>query len=136
MPLLPLTPATPGVLLTLARRLALLEAADQANAWIIEDDYDGELFYNKEPLPTLFSLSQQQRVIHVGTFSKTIFPALRLGYFVVPEHLVESVDKVINSFLPAVPLPVQAAVAEFIENGHFATHIRRSKNSMKNAITH
>ncbi|WP_315983624.1 aminotransferase class I/II-fold pyridoxal phosphate-dependent enzyme [Aliamphritea spongicola] len=116
--------------------MALLEAADQANAWIIEDDYDGELFYNKEPLPTLFSLSQQQRVIHVGTFSKTIFPALRLGYFVVPEHLVESVDKVINSFLPAVPLPVQAAVAEFIENGHFATHIRRSKNSMKNAITH
>ncbi len=116
-----------GVLLSLPRRLALLEAADQANAWIIEDDYDGELFYNKEPLSTLFSLSQQQRVIHVGTFSKTIFPALRLGYFVVPDHLVESVDKVINSFLPAVPLPVQAAVAEFIENGHFATHIRRSK---------
>lgn len=116
-----------GVLLSLARRLALLEAADQVNGWIIEDDYDGELFYQKEPLPTLFSLSQLQRVIHVGTFSKTIFPALRLGYFVVPPHLVEEIDKAINSFLPAVPLPLQAAVAEFIGNGHFATHIRRSK---------
>jgi len=116
-----------GVLLSLARRLALIEAADSANAWIIEDDYDGELFYNHEPLPTLFSLSNSQRVITVGTFSKTLFPALRIGYFVAPMHLVASIDKVINSFLPAVPLPMQEALAEFIRDGHFATHIRRSK---------
>ncbi len=116
-----------GVLLSLARRLSLLKAADQANAWVIEDDFDGELFYHHQPLPTLFSLSQAQRVITVGTFSKTIFPALRLGYFVVPQHLVNSIDSSINSFLPAVPLPIQAALAEFIKAGHFATHIRRSK---------
>ncbi|MFT5707747.1 MAG: GntR family transcriptional regulator/MocR family aminotransferase [Oceanospirillaceae bacterium] len=128
-----------GVLLSLARRLALLKAADQANAWVIEDDYDGELFYHHEPLPTLFSLSQAQRVITVGTFSKTIFPALRLGYFVVPKHLVNSIDNAINSFLPAVPLPIQAALAEFIKAGHFATHIRRSKKlylERYQAITH
>ncbi len=128
-----------GVLLGLARRLALLKAADQANAWVIEDDYDGELFYHHEPLPTLFSLSQAQRVITVGTFSKTIFPALRLGYFVVPKHLVNSIDNVINSFLAAVPLPIQAALAEFIKAGYFATHIRRSKKlylERYQAITH
>jgi len=116
-----------GSIMSLSRRLELLNAADKANAWIIEDDFDGEFFYAKRPLPTLFSIARNKRVIYVGTFSKSMFPALRLGYFVVPDSLTEKLNRCVGSYLPAVPLLIQAAVAEFIENGHFATHIRKAK---------
>ncbi len=116
-----------GSIMSLSRRLELLNAADKANAWIIEDDFDGEFFYAKRPLPTLFSIARNKRVIYVGTFSKSMFPSLRLGYFVIPDTLVERLDQSVGSYLPAVPLLIQAAVAEFIEKGHFATHIRKAK---------
>ena len=116
-----------GSIMSLARRMELLNAADRANAWIVEDDFDGEFFYAKQPLPTLFSIARNRRVIYVGTFSKSMFPALRLGYFVVPDSLTERLDRAVSSYLPAVPLLIQAAVAEFIEKGHFATHIRKAK---------
>jgi GntR family transcriptional regulator/MocR family aminotransferase len=116
-----------GSIMSLSRRLELLNAADRANAWILEDDFDGEFFYAKRPLPTLFSIARNERVIYVGTFSKSMFPALRLGYFVAPDSLVERLDRAIGSYLPAVPLLVQAATAEFIDRGHFATHIRKAK---------
>lgn len=116
-----------GSIMSLSRRLALLNAADQANAWIVEDDFDGEFFYAKQPLPTLFSIARNERVIYVGTFSKSMFPSLRLGYFVVPDSLTERLDRSVSSYLPAVPLLLQAAVAEFIDKGHFATHIRKAK---------
>lgn len=116
-----------GSIMSLSRRLELLNAADRANAWIIEDDFDGEFFYAKQPLPTLFSIARNRRVIYVGTFSKSMFPSLRLGYFVVPDSLTERLDRSIGSYLPAVPLLIQAAAAEFIDKGHFATHIRKAK---------
>ena len=116
-----------GAILSLSRRLALLNAADNANGWIIEDDFDGEFFYARQPLPTLFSIARNKRVIYVGTFSKSMFPSLRLGYFVIPETLVEQLDRSVGSYLPAVPLVIQAAVTEFIDQGHFATHIRKAK---------
>ena len=116
-----------GSIMSLARRLELLNAADRANAWILEDDFDGEFFYANRPLPTLFSIARNERVIYVGTFSKSMFPSLRLGYFVVPENLVERLDRSIGNYLPAVPSLIQAATAEFIDRGHFATHIRRAK---------
>ncbi len=116
-----------GSIMSLSRRLALLNAADIANAWIIEDDFDGEFFYANRPLPTLFSIARNKRAIYVGTFSKSMFPSLRLGYFVVPDTLVEKLDMSVGSYLPAVPLVIQAAAAEFIDKGHFATHIRRAK---------
>jgi GntR family transcriptional regulator/MocR family aminotransferase len=116
-----------GSIMSLARRMELLNAADSANAWIVEDDFDGEFFYAKQPLPTLFSIARNRRVIYVGTFSKSMFPALRLGYFVVPDSLTEKLDRSVSSYLPAVPLLLQAAVAEFIDKGHFATHIRKAK---------
>ena len=116
-----------GSIMSLARRLELLNAADRANAWIIEDDFDGEFFYAKRPLPTLFSIARNRRVIYVGTFSKSMFPSLRLGYFVVPDGLTDKLDRSVGSYLPAVPLLIQAAAAEFIDKGHFATHIRKAK---------
>lgn len=118
-----------GSIMSLSRRLELLNAADNANAWIIEDDFDGEFFYAKRPLPTLFSIARNRRVIYVGTFSKSMFPSLRLGYFVIPDTLVERLDQSVSSYLPAVPLLIQAAAAEFIEKGHFATHIRKAKKA-------
>ena len=117
--------------MSLSRRMELLNAADRANAWIIEDDFDGEFFYDRQPIPTLFSIARSERVIYVGTFSKSMFPSLRLGYFVVPEHLVDRLNRAIGSYLPAVPLLVQAAVAEFIDKGHFAKHIRRAKRAYR-----
>jgi GntR family transcriptional regulator/MocR family aminotransferase len=116
-----------GSIMSLSRRLELLNAADKANAWIIEDDFDGEFFYARRPIPTLFSIARNDRVIYVGTFSKSMFPSLRLGYFVVPDSLVERLDRSVGSYLPAVPLLIQAATAEFIDKGHFATHIRKAK---------
>jgi len=120
-----------GSIMSLARRLELLNAADEANAWIIEDDFDGEFFYARRPLPTLFSIARNERVIYVGTFSKSMFPSLRLGYFVVPDSLVERLDRSVGSYLPAVPLLIQAATAEFIHKGHFATHIRKAKKAYR-----
>lgn len=116
-----------GSIMSLSRRLELLNATDKANAWIIEDDFDGEFFYAKRPLPTLFSIARNKRVIYVGTFSKSMFPSLRLGYLVVPDNLTDKLNRAVGSYLPAVPLLIQAAVAEFIEKGHFATHIRKAK---------
>jgi len=116
-----------GVTMSLERRLALLQAAEAAEALIIEDDYDGEFRYRGHPVPTLKSIDGAGRVIYVGTFSKTLFPALRLGYFLAPPGLAEVFEQVCNAFLQGVPSNPQAVVADFMEEGHFATHIRRMR---------
>ncbi len=116
-----------GVTMSLERRLALLRAAQAAGAVVIEDDYDGEFHYGKRPLPTLKSIDTSGVVLYVGTFSKTLFPALRLGFIVVPPPLVDVFDNVVSAFLQGVPGNLQAVLAEFIEQGHFATHVRRMR---------
>ncbi|TQV75714.1 PLP-dependent aminotransferase family protein [Denitrobaculum tricleocarpae] len=116
-----------GSTMSLERRFALLKAADKAEALIIEDDYDGEFCYGGHPQPTLKSVDATGRVIYVGTFSKTLFPALRLGYFVSPPALVDVFNQVSNAFLQGVPSANQAVVASFMEEGHFAAHIRRMR---------
>jgi GntR family transcriptional regulator / MocR family aminotransferase len=113
--------------MSLERRFALLRSAEQAGAWIIEDDYDGEFSFGRQPLPTLKSVDRTGLVIYVGTFSKSLFPALRLGFMLVPPALVEIFERVSAAFVQGVPTSVQAVVAEFIEEGHFATHIRRMR---------
>jgi len=120
-----------GVPMTHARREALLRFADQQSAWIIEDDYDGEYRYDFRPLPTLFGLSQTQRVIYLGTFSKTLFPGLRIGYAIVPPELVEPIT--VMRFLTSWHLPAldQLTLTEFIESGDFARHVRRSRSLYK-----
>lgn len=116
-----------GSLMSLERRFALLNAAANADAMVIEDDYDGEFFYGSQPMPTLKSVDTAGHVIYVGTFSKTLFPALRLGYFVSPPALVNSFNQVTHAFLQGMPSNIQAVVADFIDEGHFATHIRRMR---------
>ncbi len=116
-----------AVTMSLARRFALLDAADNADAWIIEDDFDGEFYYGNHRLPSLKSVDRTGRVFYVGTFSKTLFPALRLGYFLAPESMVDVFQAAIAAYIPGAPSNTQALVADFMEEGHYATHIRRMR---------
>ena len=116
-----------GVALSLPRRLGLLAWAAEARSWILEDDYDSEFRYVGRPLPSLKSLDRGQRVLYAGSFSKTLFPALRLGYLVVPPELSKAFLRA-SSFLTAGhPMLEQGVVAAFIQKGHFARHIRRMR---------
>lgn len=116
-----------GVSMSAGRRMQLVNWAAESGAWILEDDYDGEFRYSSRPLPALQSFDQTGSVIYVGTFSKVLFPGLRLGYIVVPAHVVDAftiAKTVCDYHCPTIP---QAVVAEFINEGHFGRHIRRMR---------
>jgi GntR family transcriptional regulator/MocR family aminotransferase len=117
-----------GVAMSLSRRLALLEWARAAGAWVVEDDYDSEFRYGASPIPCLHGLDSDGRVIYVGSFSKSVFPALRLGFLIVPpdlqERLVAARRKAAD---PQPPFLDQAVMADFIAQGHFARHLRRMR---------
>ncbi|MRW85103.1 aminotransferase class I/II-fold pyridoxal phosphate-dependent enzyme [Pseudoduganella sp. FT26W] len=115
------------VSLSLPRRLALLDWAAQAGAWIVEDDYDGEYRYVSRPLPALKSLDRDGRVLYSGTFSKVLFPAIRLAYLVVPPAQVERFEHITRTFAAAGPTLMQHIVADFMNEGHFARHIQRMR---------
>ena len=116
-----------GVTMPLARRLELLDWAAEAEAIVIEDDYDSEYRYVGRPLPALMSLDERARVIYTGTFSKVFSPIVRLGYIVVPKALVHRfrVERVSHGAPPS--LMAQPALAEFMGSGAFAIHIRRMR---------
>jgi GntR family transcriptional regulator/MocR family aminotransferase len=116
-----------GPTLSLARRVRLLEWARRADAWIIEDDYLGELQLRRRAAPALASLDRTGRVIHIGSFSKTISPTLRLGFVVAPAPLVSRFDEVVACLATAPNSAVQMATAEFIRDGHYMRHLRRMK---------
>jgi GntR family transcriptional regulator / MocR family aminotransferase len=116
-----------GMVMSLERRFALLRAAEQAGAWIVEDDYDGEFFFGGKPLPTLKSVDATGLVIYVGTFSKSLFPSLRLGYLLAPPALVGVLRTITSRLLHGVPSCVQSVAAAFIDEGHFASHVRRMR---------
>jgi GntR family transcriptional regulator / MocR family aminotransferase len=116
-----------GSCLSLPRRLELVEFAARKKAWVVEDDYDSEFRYSRAPLPSLHSLDSSQRVIYVGSTSKALFPSLRIGYAVLPIALVEKFAKLRATVDEHGPLIDQGTLAEFIENGAFYRHIRRSR---------
>ncbi|EUB98116.1 transcriptional regulator, GntR family with aminotransferase domain containing protein [Rhizobium sp. CF080] len=116
-----------GVSLSLPRRHGLLDWAARNGAWIIEDDYDGEYRYVSRPLPALKSLDRDGRVLYAGTFSKMLFPSLRLAYLVVPESEVEKFARVVEILAGGSPALTQAIVGDFISEGHFARHIQRMR---------
>ncbi|HEY7983189.1 MAG TPA: PLP-dependent aminotransferase family protein, partial [Ktedonobacterales bacterium] len=113
-----------GVTTSLERRLALLEWAAAAGAWIVEDDYDSEYRYGGRPLEALQGLDGAARVIYVGTFSKTLFPALRLGYLVAPPALRARLLAARFFMDTHQPLLEQMALADFITSGQYARHVR------------
>jgi GntR family transcriptional regulator/MocR family aminotransferase len=116
-----------GVTMSADRRLELLQWAANANAWIIEDDYDAEYRYVGHPVAALQGLDSSGCVIYVGTFTKMLFNALRLGFMVLPERLVEAFAAA-RSFVDRHPPTLdQAILAEFITEGHFGHHVRRMR---------
>jgi GntR family transcriptional regulator/MocR family aminotransferase len=116
-----------GVVMSLARRLDLLAWARDAGAWIIEDDYDSEYRYAGRPLAAMQGLDRDGRVIYVGSFSKVLFPGLRLGYLVVPPALVDAFRAARATLDDHAPMTPQPALADFIAEGHFAAHLRRMR---------
>src|SRR5476649_1622705 len=116
-----------GVTMSLSHRMALLDWAAKQQAWVIEDDYDSEFRYQGQPLPSLKSLDTHGRVIYAGTFSKTMFPALRCGYVVVPESLVDKVEAYCPLRPCATPPLLQTSITEFLEQGHFYRHTKRMR---------
>lgn len=116
-----------GITMTRRRRLQLLEWATASNAWIIEDDYLSELQIDGRAAPALASLDDNARVIHIGTFSKTVSPTMRLGFIVVPTALSAAFADVAATLAPAPWPAVQHAMAHFMREGHYLRHLRRLK---------
>ncbi len=118
-----------GAVMTLGRRQQLLSIAEAHNAWILEDDYDSEFRFSGPPLSSLAGLDQNERVLYMGSFSKVLYPGLKLGYLVVPKRLVDAFKQAHYDLNRPGQMPLQAALAEFIESGHFASSLRRSRQS-------
>jgi GntR family transcriptional regulator/MocR family aminotransferase len=118
-----------GASLSLARRLALVNGAVNTKTWIVEDDYDSEFRYVAPPLPSMQSLDSGNRVIYVGTFSKLLFPSLRLGYAVLPKSLVEPFAELKTVAEDHGPMIDQATLAAFLDSGAFYSHIRRCRKN-------
>jgi GntR family transcriptional regulator/MocR family aminotransferase len=116
-----------GMVMSASRRLQLLDWAQKNGSWIIEDDYDSEYRYESLPIASLQGLDRDSRVLYVGTFSKVLFPALRLGYIVIPADLVARFVAVRDATDIFPPTFAQAVVADFIREGHFARHLRRTR---------
>ncbi|MGP9797190.1 MocR-like pyridoxine biosynthesis transcription factor PdxR [Halomonas sp. 86] len=116
-----------GATMPVPRRLALLEHAARHGAWVVEDDYDSEFRYDTPPTPSLQGLSEQASVIYIGTFSKVLYPGLRLGYIVLPEALADTFRLAHARLHREGNYPIQSALAEFIAKGDFSRHIARMR---------
>ncbi|KWK25309.1 GntR family transcriptional regulator [Burkholderia stagnalis] len=120
-----------GVTMSVSRRLELLDWAQRRRAWIIEDDYDGEFSYQAAPLPALKSLDACDRVIYCGSFNKTLFSGLRIGFMVVPAALRPALADVWRVTGRSVGVAPQLALARFIGRGDFAKHLRASRHAYR-----
>lgn len=118
-----------GATLSMARRMEILQWAEQNKAWIIEDDYDGEYRYSGTPLTPLAAIDQSNRVLYIGSFSKVMYPGLRLGYLVAPKQLVEQFLLVRTMASRQPPMNDQMAMALFLSEGHFQQHSRRMRRA-------
>jgi GntR family transcriptional regulator / MocR family aminotransferase len=116
-----------GATMSASRRLQLLDWAQANGSWVIEDDYDSEYRYDSQPIAALQGLDREARVVYIGTFSKVLFPALRVGYLVIPDDQLGRFSAVREAMDIFPPASSQAALADFIAEGHFARHLRRTK---------
>ena len=120
-----------GVTMSLSRRLELLDWAREVGAWILEDDYDSEYRSSGRPLESLQGLDQAGRVLYIGTFSKVLFPTLRLGYLVAPTELIEPLLTMRRFLDVHLPILEQMALADFLNEGYYARHLRHMLNHYK-----
>ncbi|MGQ0710697.1 MAG: MocR-like pyridoxine biosynthesis transcription factor PdxR [Rhodoferax sp.] len=118
-----------GAVMSLPRRQQLLALAARHGAWVLEDDYDSEFRFSGPPISSLAGLDRLERVLYMGSFSKVLYPGLKLGYLVVPRPLVEAFRRAHYDLNRPGQMPLQAALAEFIELGHFASALRRARQS-------
>lgn len=118
-----------GAVMSLARRQQLLSIAQTHNAWVLEDDYDSEFRFSGPPISSLAGLDKDEQVLYLGSFSKVLYPGLKLGYLVVPKRLVGAFKQAHYDLNRPGQMPLQAALAEFIELGHFASALRRARQS-------
>lgn len=116
-----------GAVLAVARRLALLEAAQRHAAWIIEDDYDSEFRHAGQPIGAMQGLLDHAPVLYVGTFSKTMFPALRIGFLVLPRNVLAAARQPLAELLRGGQRHMQLALADFMESGQFGRHLGRMR---------
>jgi len=116
-----------GAQLSAKRRLELLQWAEGTGAWIVEDDYQGEFVHEGRPLETLYSLDRGARVLHLGTFTNSMFPSLRLAYLVIPTAMCAVFAAVRSQLDDHTHGFAQAVLADFIDEGHFASHLRRMR---------
>lgn len=123
-----------GVVMSLHRRLALLKWASVAEAWVVEDDYDSEFRHGTRPVPCLHGMDLDARVIYMGTFSKTLFPTLRLGFLVVPPDIVDRFVAARRAVDLQPPVLNQAVLAEFIAEGHYERHLRRMRAAYRERL--
>ncbi|WP_248745404.1 PLP-dependent aminotransferase family protein [Pseudomonas sp. MWU12-2037] len=125
-----------GVALSPERRKTLLDWAQVQSSWVLEDDYDSEFRYRGRPLPALKSQDVHDRVLYAGTFSKMLFPGLRLAYLVVPREQVERFEQVARLWRNRCPELLQATVSDFLSQGHFTRHLKKMRQlySMRRAL--
>jgi GntR family transcriptional regulator/MocR family aminotransferase len=116
-----------GATMRMDQRLRLIELAERMDAFVIEDDFDGEYRFRGRPVPALRGLDHANHVVYIGSFGKTLLPALRIGYLIVPPELVSSFDKAVSITGQFAPLILQATVNDFIKQGYFATHLKRMR---------
>ena len=116
-----------GMVMSYGRRRLLLDYAQNSKAWIIEDDYDSEFRFEGRPISSLQGMDQHGRVLYLGTFSKVMYPGIRLGYMVIPSQLVDAFKNGLYELQRPGQVMIQAALADFMEEGHFTSHIRRLK---------
>lgn len=124
-----------GGALPLSRRLELLEWAKTNNTLILEDDYDSEYHGTSRPIPALMTLDKDQRVVYLGTLNQLMFPSLALGYLIVPPQLVPAYKQARALMSEQLSPPVQAAVVDFINEGHLERHVKRLRNLYKSRRT-
>jgi len=117
-----------GVALSLARRHQLLDWASARQSWVIEDDYDSEFRYHGKPLPPVKSLDGPERVIYAGTFSKSMFPALRTAWLVVPQQQIAAFTRQTRHLPCTVPVLIQQTIADFLREGHFWRHLKKMRH--------
>lgn len=118
-----------GTVMSLQRRLLLLDYTRQADCWLVEDDYDSEYRFGGDPLASMQGLDDHGRVLYTGTFSKTLFPGLRTGYIVLPPGLVDAAATLLSELYREGQLVQQAVLADFISEGYYAAHIRRTRQA-------
>lgn len=118
-----------GAVMSLPRRQQLLSTARAHKAWVLEDDYDSEYRFSGPPISSLEGLDTDGRVLYMGTFSKVLYPGIKLGYLVVPKPLVEPFRQAHYDLNRPGQMPLQAALAEFMEMGHFSSALRRARQS-------